>query len=157
MWLKNLIIAANEQSSRPPSPPPQMRMNVSLPSFVSSDGAAVSEVAQTVCITTSKKFKLEIFPSKDLLQELHFIWVAPSPQQGKHLITKYLFFLLLSCGWPSYPWKMEDPSHCFAWEGIQTSFCLSVSASLLYMGSLTLTCTWGFCRDKIKLDFFFSY
>ena len=26
-----------------------MRMNVSLPSFVSSDGAPVSEVAQTVC------------------------------------------------------------------------------------------------------------
>ena len=32
----------------PPAPQPQMRMNVSLPSLVLSDGASVSEVTQTV-------------------------------------------------------------------------------------------------------------
>lgn len=42
----------------------------------------------------------------------------PSIWQGKHLVTPYLLFLLLSCELTSCPWKPQAPSHSLTQVGI---------------------------------------
>lgn len=43
--------------------------------------------------------------------------------------------------------------HSLVQDGIYTSFYLSVSEPLMYMGSLTLLCMLDFCMYEIKFDF----
>lgn len=73
-------------------------------------------------------------PENVLLSEITFYMNNPSVWQGKHLITKHLFFWLY-CELPSFPLKFLALSHSLDQDGLIRLKCHLVLASHISQGS----------------------